>query len=340
MTYRVGIVGTSFGAKAHLPAFSAHPAFEVVAIASPHSAQRISRERKIAAFPSCQAMIDGIDLDVVSIASPPFAHHENVLAALTARKHVICEKPFALSVEQAEEMRDAARKAGTSTAIMHEFRWIPLRIALKELVINHHLDPLREIEITQLSTSLRAEAQRDRSWWFERERGGGLAGALLSHIIDAANWLAGRAPVASSGFTRTANRQRHDAKGAFTSTVDDGAFALLDYGGGLIARLTADSTTNVDSSTLAIHGENRTAVASGPDIGDSQLFTIEGDETSELECKPSPHAQFSSINDNVPLIMDLLDEFVKQIESGISAVPTFDDAVATQRVLASIGYGS
>ncbi|MDQ2681737.1 MAG: Gfo/Idh/MocA family oxidoreductase, partial [Candidatus Eremiobacteraeota bacterium] len=99
--YRVGIVGAGFGEKVHLPSFTAHPKFEVVAIASPSSAKRIAQERKIAGFDSARAMIDGIDLDVVSIASPPFSHHNDVLAALNARKHVICEKPFALNIKQA-----------------------------------------------------------------------------------------------------------------------------------------------------------------------------------------------------------------------------------------------
>jgi predicted dehydrogenase len=140
------------------------------------------------------------------------------------------------------------------------------------------------------------------------------------------------------GFLRTANKQRHDAQGEFASNVDDGAFALVDYGDGIVARLTVDGTAAVDSFTAAVHAENRTAVASGPNITEMRLFSIEGDETDELACKPSPYSKFASINGNVPLLMELYDEFVKQIETGHSALPTFEDALATQRVLASIGY--
>jgi predicted dehydrogenase len=338
--YKVGIVGSGFGVRAHLPAFVAHPEFEVVALASPHSAQAVAKERNIPnAFSTLDELLGGCVVDVVSIAAPPFTHHADVLAALAAGKHVICEKPFALSVAQAEEMLAASQRAGTAAAVMHEFRWIPQRIAVKQLIENNHLSPLREIEITQLNGSLRTEVERPRSWWFERERGGGMAGALLSHLIDSANWLAGRAPVRSTGFLRTANPQRHDAHGTFTSTVDDGCWALIDYGDGLVARVGADATTQVESFTLAAHGENRTAVASGTTVDDMRLFSVDEDETAELDVKPSPYARFASINFNVPLIMELLDEFVKQIRTGESAVPTFEEAVQTQRVLASIGYG-
>ncbi len=185
MLYKVGVAGAGFGEKAHIAAYQAHPAFEVVAVASPHSAPRVARERNLKhAFKSVAEMLEHAELDVVSIASPPFAHHEDVLAALAAKKHVICEKPFTLSVAQAEELTSAARKAGTACGIMHEFRWVPQRLAMRELIANRHLSPLRELEVTQLSSNLRASGDRKRSWWFQKSKGGGLAGALLSHLIE------------------------------------------------------------------------------------------------------------------------------------------------------------
>ena len=337
--YKVGISGLGFGGRGHLPAFTAHPQFEVVAVASPHSAKRIAQERKIPhAFENCQEMLAGCDLDVVSIASPPFTHHDDTIASLAAGKHVICEKPFAMSVAQAEEMLAASRRSATATAVMHEFRWVPPRFALHELVENGHLSPLREIELTQLSGMLRLSSTRKRSWWFERSKGGGISGALLSHLIDSANWLAGRAPVRSSGFLRTANPNRHDESGDFTTDVDDGGFALIDYGDGLVARVTVDGTTAVNALTVAVHGEERTAVASGDSLHDMRLFSVDADETAELQCKPSPNARFSSIDPHVPPIMDLLDEFAKAIEGKPNIVPTFAEAVETQCVLASVGF--
>jgi hypothetical protein len=338
-TIRIGISGAGFGLSSHLPALLAHPRFDVVAIASPSTAAAAAKERKIPhAFASAAEMIAGCELDAVIVASPPFAHRDDVLAALDAGKHVLCEKPFALNVEEAEEMLAASRGAGTACGIVHEFRFVPQRLALRELVANGHLAPLREIEITHLMRSLRASGDRKRSWWFDRARGGGIAGALLSHIIDGANWTVGRPPKRSMGVLRTANPRRRDDDGAFTSTVDDGAFALLDYGDGLIGRLTADGTTAVESFTIAVHGEPRTAVASGTGLTEMTLFSIDDEETNELDCKPSPYAKFASVNGNVPLLMELYDEWIAQMETGASALPTFEEALATQRVLASLGY--
>jgi predicted dehydrogenase len=340
-TYRIGIVGAGFGVHAHLPALLAHKRFDVVALASPHSAARIAPERGIAhAFTSCEAMVAGCDLDAVTVASPPFAHQADVSAALAAGKHVVCEKPFALGVAGAEAMLAAAAAAGTACGVAHEFRFVPQTQALRELVVNHHLDPMRNVEVTSLRPMLHRNAKRSRGWWFERDRGGGLAGAMLSHLVDETNWLVGRAPVRSVGFTRLANPERSDDTGTFESTVDDGAFALLDYGNGVVGRVTVEGTTTAEGYTCAVHGEDRSAVASGPNIVDVELFSIDKDETNELECKPSPYAKFATINPNVPLLMELYDEFAKAIEGKPNALPTFAEAVETQRVLTSIGYGT
>ncbi|HXO18027.1 MAG TPA: Gfo/Idh/MocA family oxidoreductase, partial [Candidatus Dormibacteraeota bacterium] len=153
-----------------------------------------------------------------------------------------------------------------------------------------------------------------------------------------ASWLAGRPPSRVLGFRRTANPDRLDDGGSFSSDVDDGAFALIDYGDGLAARLTADGTAAVESYICAVHGEQRTAVASGPNILDLTLYTVDPEETDELECRPSPYHEFARVHPNVPPLMELYDEFVKRIEGRPNALPTFEDAVATQEALAAIGY--
>lgn len=338
-TYRIGIVGAGFGARAHLPALTNHPRFEVVAIASPSSAARVAKEAHIPhVFRSCAEMVAGIELDAVTVASPPFTHREDVLAALAARKHVICEKPFTLRVADARALVEAEAAAGTACGVTHEFRFLPQSLALKELVVNGHLDPLRDIEITVLRSSLRRQEPRPRGWWFERERGGGLTGAVLSHLIDLSNWLAGRPPLRSVGFLRHANRQRVDDQGNFESSVDDAGFGLLDYGDGLVARLCADGATALESYTCAVHGEKRTAVASGPWILDVTLYAVDGDQTEELECKPSPYQKFARFSPDVPPLMELYDEFVKRIEDKPNTLPSFTEALRTQETLASIGY--
>jgi len=336
---RIGIVGSGFGGIVHAPAFHAHEAFELVAIASPNRADVVAKERDIPnAFSSLEAMLDGIELDAVSISSPPFAHHDAVLLALARGKHVLCEKPLARTVAEAEEMVAAASKSGKATGIGFEFRFDASRQALKELVTNNHLGPLREIEFTHLTTMLRRDSDRKRGWWFDYARGGGIIQAVGSHMIDSVTWLAGRPPRSYTGFSRTANTTRNDDQGSFTSNVADGMFVVLDYGDGLAGRITLDATNVVNSSTLAVYGEDRTAAASGENLAWSKLFTVDANETSELELASSPYDHYKAAQANVPLVLKMLDQFVAKIEGKPNTMPTFEDGLLVQRVMAAVGY--
>ncbi|HTW85662.1 MAG TPA: Gfo/Idh/MocA family oxidoreductase [Candidatus Sulfotelmatobacter sp.] len=339
---KVGIVGSGFGGAVHAPAYALHPRFEVVAIASPTSAERVARERKIPhAFPSVEAMLAGVELDVVSVASPPFDHHRSVVAALGAGKHVLCEKPFALTVAEAEEMTALAVGTGVANVMAFEFRYLPQVRALAELIQNGHLGALREIEVARLGGDLLERVTtRERGWWFDRSKGGGVANAYMPHFFDLANHLGGRAARATHGLLRTANALRTDKDGRFESTVADGAFAFVDYGDGLVGRVSADSTTVVESVTIAVHGEVRSAIASGTSLGDLTLFTIADDEEDELEVAALTYAKHGVVHPNIPAFLELLDGFARRIDLGASDAPTFADGLATQRQLDAIGYGT
>jgi predicted dehydrogenase len=338
---RVGVVGSGFGASVHVPAYQAHPRFEVVALASPGRAISVAAERGIPhAFPSCSAMLEAIELDVVSVASPPAHHHRDVLAALARAKHVLCEKPFALNLAQAQEMATEAKRVGTACALAFEFRYLPARIAMHELAHNGHLGPLREIEITYFGSKLRASVEGPNSWWFERAQGGGIANAIMPHLFDQALWLAARQPLTKLGFLRTANPERRTDEGqTFRSTVADGAFSVLDFGEGLAATVSADATHVKDSVLLAIHGEARTVVFSGPSMVEGTTFLVDEEETSELGLRPNPYIK-PGVHPQVALFLPLLDDFVRAIDGVPSAMPTFDDGLAVQRCLDAIGYSA
>jgi predicted dehydrogenase len=338
---RVGIVGSGFGGAVHAPAYALHPRFEVVAIASPSNAERVAKERKIPhAFPSTEAMLAGVELDVVSVASPPFDHLPSVLAALAAGKHVLCEKPFGMNVAEAEQMVAAAERAGTATAMSFEFRYVPAIIALRELLENGHIGALREIDVSRMGRDLlERQTNRSQSWWFSREKGGGIANAFMPHFFDLANQLAGRPPVATHGFLRTANPRRVGPDGPFESTVADGAFAWVDYGDGIAARVSNDSTTVIESLTVGVHGEVRSAVAAGSTFANFSVYAITEDEEDELEIAKSEYDKYAVIAPNLPWFLPLLDAFAGRIDLGESDAPTFADGLVVQKQLEAIGYG-
>jgi predicted dehydrogenase len=276
-------------------------------------------------------------LDAIVIASPPASHVEDVLGSLARGRNVIVVPPFALDVEGAQRMADAAKKAGTACGVAYAYRFLPQAAATKELITNGHLGALRSIEIARQTGALRKAALTQRGWWCERGRGGGVAATGLAHSIDLALWFAGRVPANVSGFVRTANPMRRDKDGEFAATADDGAFALLDFGDGLAGRVSDDRTAPVESFVCAAYGETRVAVSSGREIDDTTLYTVDDDETNELQLAPSPHAKSTARLGNVAYIMELYDELIERIENGAGMLPSFDEALAVQRVVSAIG---
>ena len=341
-TYRVGIVGSGFGGRVHAPGFTLHPQFEALAIASPNNAQKVATERKIPhAFPSLDAMLEAIgdQLDVIAIASPPYEHHRAVMTALGAGKHVLCEKPLGIRLADAEEMTAAAERAGVANAVTFEYRYNPALQAIKELIVNDHLPNVRLIEVSRFGTEMRADNKRPKSpWWYDKTKGGGLANAFMPHIVDLALWLGGPAQT-SCGFLRTANPTRTAPDGTtYSSDVSDGCYALADLGRGITARMMVDGTMSMDQSTVAVHAEGRSAVASGPALTDFSLFIVDGDDSSEYELKPLKYAKYANVFFSIPHFLALLDDFAERIASGGGNCPTFADGLAAQRMLSAIGY--
>jgi len=338
---RVGVVGSGFGALVHAPAFRAHERYELVAIASPSHARDEAKKQGIPhAFDSCEEMLDGVALDLVSIASPPFMHHRDASAALTAGKHILCEKPFTLNLAQAQELAARAQSAGTVCAIAFEFRYATSVLAMRELNANKHLGAPRQIEIAHFGSTLRASGDRQNSWWFDRSRGGGVGNAYMPHLFDLALYVAGLAPQKTLGFMRIANPRRRSKEEAFISTVADGAFALLDFGEGLAATITSDLTHAVNSVLVAVHGEHRTAVSSGKALHETTTFLVDEEETAELDLRANPHAKFAIAHPSIPLFLSLLDDLAQAIDGNASTVPTFADGLAVQQCLEAIGYSA
>ena len=132
---------------------------------------------------------------------------------------------------------------------------------------------------------------------------------------------------------------RRDADGSFLAMADDGAFALLDYGDGLVARITADATLSVIQASVAVHGERRSAVASGENLVVQRLFTIDDDEPSELETNPCAVRKICRGAREHPAFLERLDAYAERLDGKDTQIPTFENGLTTQRVLAAIGYG-
>ncbi len=248
MRLRVGVIGTGFGALVQIPAFRAHPRAEIVAVASgtPGKARRVADRFEIPqAYDDYREMLALVDLDLISITSPPDTHHPMALAALERGRHVVCEKPMALSAGQAKEMLDAAVRGRVVHVMDFELRFNPNRRKVKRLIEEGFIGAPRHALITVVGTG-RADPATPWTWWSDAGKGGGTLGAQSSHQIDLLRWWLGDIESAS-GTVQTYVKERLLPEGSQrrVTAEDYAAFSL---------RFASGAVGTVVNSGVAAHG--------------------------------------------------------------------------------------
>ncbi|UCG55994.1 MAG: Gfo/Idh/MocA family oxidoreductase [Phycisphaerales bacterium] len=165
------------------------------------------------------------DIDAVYVATPAYVHHEQVLACADAGKHVLCEKPLGMTVEQAREMLQAAQNAGVllGTALMMRFH-------------SQHQEALRLIREGRLGTLVYARTQLScwyppitGAWRQESDKGGG--GALMDmggHCIDLLEMFLGRVSRVSCFINNTVHDYQTEDSATAMLFFENGAMATVD----------------------------------------------------------------------------------------------------------------
>jgi predicted dehydrogenase len=335
--FRVGVVGTGFGATVHVPAFTQAPDFEVVAITSRRreNAERVAEEHGIGwAGDDYRAMLKEAPLDVVSIATPGGLHHEIAVAAAEAGKHVLSEKPFTTSLTQAKAMLAAVEKAGVGHAVNHEFRMIPARQAFRRMVAEGYLGDLFDVRAV-LDLGMLFNTSRKWSWWSDRQQYGGMLQAMSSHLIDFLTWSFGDIS-ALSGRLDTYIRERPTDDGTPRPvTSDDANAALFRFASGASGLLFVSGAARAQRSIIEAHGS-----LGSLSIDNNRLLAAREPGKLEPVELPTPEGQAQG-QGPVPLMVDYLSHVARVFRGEPDDnVATFAQGVRVQAVLDAIHQSS
>lgn len=188
MAIRVGIIGTGFGAGVHVPILKKHPAYDVVSIASMRQvrAAKVATDLEICNFrDDWREMLraDSLDLDVIT--TKPTHHAEMSHVALKTSHNVLCEKPPALGVAEVEFMAKTAQESGNIAAMNFQWRYLPERQAVERILDEHRVGDIIHVNWSAAWPLWSYIQHSGASWDWQTEEGGGMLGALGSHIIDA-----------------------------------------------------------------------------------------------------------------------------------------------------------
>lgn len=182
-TLRVGLIGYGYAGKTfHAPLIAATPGLDFVAVASSRPADVIADWPDVAVKTDPAALITRPDLDVVVIATPNDTHAPLARAALAAGKHVVVDKPFTVTVAEAEELVAAAQSADRVLSVFQNRRWDADFLALKALIASGRLG-----RITEFTSRFDRYRPQVRQRWREGAGpGAGLWYDLGPHVVDQA----------------------------------------------------------------------------------------------------------------------------------------------------------
>lgn len=186
------VVGTGFGCRVHVPALR-NAGFTVHALVGRDGARTQRRAERLGVPHACTSLADALALDgvdTVSIVTPPHTHAALAIEACESGRHVLCEKPFSLDAAEAERMLAAARTAGVTHLVGHEFRWAPDRALVARAIAEGAIGEPRTFSLISYVPLVADPAAPAPDWWFDPARGGGWLGASGSHIVDQVRtWL-------------------------------------------------------------------------------------------------------------------------------------------------------
>ena len=194
-----------------------------VADLQPDAARSCAAEFEIDACENPKVLLARDDVQLVHVAAPPFTHKDIVLAALRAGKHVLCEKPLAVTLPDAEEMVAAARDAGLLLAVNLVMRYNPLCEAVREIIQRNLLgEPLHGCFINDAKD----EPLPPGHWFWDREKSGGIFVEHGIHFFDLFSWWFGRGHVLSAHATE---RPGTDFAEQVSCTVRYGSGILVNF---------------------------------------------------------------------------------------------------------------
>ena len=302
------------------------------------------------------------DIQLVDICTPGDTHAEIAIAALEAGKHVLCEKPLANSVEEAEAMSVAAEAAearGVRSMVAFNYRRVPAIALARELVATGRLGTVRHVRAQYLQDWI-VDPSFPLVWRLQKDRAGsGALGDIGAHIIDLAQHVVG-APIAGvTGLTETFVRQRplpEESSGLAASggsgtgevTVDDAALFLARFTSGAIGSFEATrfASGRKNAMRLEVNGSEGSLAFDFESMNELQFHDHTEDAATAgfrrilvteathpyVEAWWPPGHGLGYEHTFTHEVVDL----VRAIGTGQAPSPSFADGLQVQRVLAAV----
>ena len=306
------------------------------------------------------------DIDVVDIVTPGDTHAEIALAALAAGKHVLCEKPLANTVAEAEQMTaaaDLAAQRGVRSMVGFTYRRVPATTFARDLVAAGRIGDIRQVRAEYLQDWL-MDAEAPLTWRMQKDRAGsGALGDIGAHAIDLTEFITGQRVTTVSGIIETLVTERPllgegqglsgtasaergpvtvDDLALFTGRLSKGALASFEAtrfrtGRKNALRIEISGSTGAIAFDLEKLNELEYYDATLPDteLGFRRILVTEHDHPYLAAWWPTGHMLGYEHGFSHQVF-----DFVTAIADGTQPHPSFDDGLHVQRVLDAVERSS
>jgi phthalate 4,5-cis-dihydrodiol dehydrogenase len=228
---KLGVIGLGRAFTLMLPTFVSHPLIEMVAASDPRTdaRERFAREFDARVFEQAEALCADPDVQVVYVASPHQLHVDHVKCAARHGKHVLVEKPMALTIDDCREMIEAAAKADTRLLVGHSHSYDLPYLRARDMIQSGTYGRVRMINALNFTDFLYRPRRPEE---LNTKAGGGVVFSQAAHQVDIVRLLAGAKAKSVRAFTGNWDALR-PTEGAYSAQIkfEDGSFASLTYSG-------------------------------------------------------------------------------------------------------------
>lgn len=233
---RIGLIGTGYIARrSHLPNFTAMDGVEVCALYNRTREKAEAANADFCGAKACihddwRALIDDPAVDAVVICTTVNLHSDQAIAAALAGKHVLVEKPMALTLDAADAMIAAAESAGVLLMVDHGLRFYPPYAEVHHVVRSGVMGPVHSIGMFAGHAGAERRGPEGVPWYKDPGQGGGCFVDLGVHEVDMMRWLLNRPIERVSAFFSTHKPRLH-------GECDDNAVVNLAFEGGALGNI-------------------------------------------------------------------------------------------------------
>ncbi|MCI8292543.1 MAG: Gfo/Idh/MocA family oxidoreductase [Hespellia sp.] len=301
---RIGVIGGGvIVRRRHLPEIVENAYAEVGAVCDvvKEKAEELAEEYGCSAYTDYKDLIQDDSLDAVIVAGPNRFHAQMTVDALNAGKHVMCEKPMATSLEDAEAMIEAAKKNGKKLFIAQNQRLEAPHVKAKELIASGALGKVITFKSTFGHPGCeRWAAEKQNTWFFKKDVSYyGCLGDLGIHKIDVVRWILGEEFTEVFAKVGTLNKVYEDGT---PIDVEDNAVMLLTTASGVMGTITVSWTYEKEDARTIFYCENGVMTINGDP--DYQIVIERFDGTAD-------YLKLGAVSNNtVQVKTGIVDEFV------------------------------